>query len=297
MVLDGTPRRVGAIAAGFAIAGVTFALVVLFAVASEGDVTLPILWVERVVSRVTGLVRSTGDGLGFGTAFVAGAIAAFNPCGFALLPAYLGLYLGEAGVVTEAGTARRRSVARALWVSFIMSLAFGVVFGVVGAAIALVATAAIGVLPWLGLSAGAALVVGGAAVLSGWHPVTTSGATLADRLGAEAGRRGVRGYAAFGVAYGLASLSCTLPVVFAVVGAGAGSTGAATAALRLVSLAAGVAFVLAAITVVAGVFGTTALRAWRRLGAIVEVAGGVVLLLAGAYTLYYWLTIGRSLLF
>lgn len=287
----------GAIAVGSAIAGVTFTLVVLFAVASEGDVTLPVLWVERVGSRATALVQSAGEGLGFGTAFVAGAVAAFNPCGFALVPAYLGLYVEEAGAETEAGTGGRASVTRALWVSLIVSLAFGVVFGVVGAAIAFVAEVAIDVLPWLGLTAGAALVIGGAAVLSGWHPVTTPGANMADRLGVEAGRRDVRGYAAFGVAYGLASLSCTLPVVFAVVGAGAGSTGASAAALRLVSFAAGVACVLAVITVVAGVLGTRALRTWRRVGAIVPVIGGVLLLLAGAYTVYYWLTIGRTLLF
>lgn len=54
---------------------------------------------------------------------------------------------------------------------------------------------------------------------------------------------------------------------------------------------------LVVITVVAGVLGTRALRAWRRVGAIVPVVGGVLLLLAGAYTVYYWLTIGRTLLF
>lgn len=297
MVAGGTRRRIGAIAKGSAIAGVTFTLVALLAVAADGDVTLPILWVERVVSLVSGLVQGAGEGIGFGTAFVAGAIAAFNPCGFALVPAYLGLYVGEAGAVTEAGTRGRASLTQALWVSSIVSLAFLAVFGVVGAAIAFLAEAAIDVLPWLGLTAGVALVIGGAALSAGWHPVTTPGASMADRLGAEAGRRGARGYAAFGVAYGLASLSCTLPVVFAVVGAGAGSTGAWDAALRLASFAAGVACVLVVITVVAGVLGTRALRAWRRVGAIVPVVGGVLLLLAGAYTVYYWLTIGRTLLF
>ena len=30
----------------------------------------------------------------FALAFAAGTVAAFNPCGFALLPAYLGWFLG-----------------------------------------------------------------------------------------------------------------------------------------------------------------------------------------------------------
>jgi cytochrome c biogenesis protein CcdA len=98
------------------------------------------------------------------------------------------------------------------------------------------------------------------------------------------------------VAYGLASLSCTLPVVFAVVGVGVGSTGTMAAAIRLVAFAAGVAFVLAVITVVAGVLGTRTLRTWRRFGSIVPTIGGILLLFSGAYTAYYWLTIGRELL-
>ncbi|CAN5687773.1 hypothetical protein BH18ACT17_BH18ACT17_13300 [soil metagenome] len=180
--------------------------------------------------------------------------------------------------------------------SLIVSLAFLTVFGIVGASVGVAATSTARVLPWLGLVVGVMLVIGGAAFLAGWHAASAWGARLADRLGTEAGRPGVRGYAAFGVAYGVASLSCTLPVVFAVVGAGAGSTDASTAALRLVSFAAGVACVLAAVTIVAGVLGTRALRAWRQLGAMVPAVGGVLLLLSGAYTLYYWLTIGRALL-
>ena len=51
--------------------------------------------VNTFVETLSG--RSAG-GLGFlapmGFAFAAGAAAAFNPCGFAMLPAYMGLYLG-----------------------------------------------------------------------------------------------------------------------------------------------------------------------------------------------------------
>jgi len=289
-MFDGQARRPRAVVFGFTIAAATLASVGVLALVSEGDVTLPILWVERLGSLASGFVLRAGQGVGLGAAFVAGTIAAFNPCGFALVPAYLGLYLGEEG----AGSSR---ISRALWVSMVVSLAFLAVFGIVGAAIGAAASLTVRFLPWLGLLAGAMLVVGGAAVVAGWHPMTASGGRLADRLGAAAGRGGIRGYAAFGVAYGLASLSCTLPVVFAVVGVGAGSTEGATAALRLASFAAGVAFVLAAITVVAGTIGTHAVRSWRRLGSIVPTVGGLMLLLAGAYTVFYWLTIGRTLLF
>lgn len=36
-------------------------------------------------------------------AFAAGLVAAINPCGFALLPAYLSYYLGFAGTENRSG--------------------------------------------------------------------------------------------------------------------------------------------------------------------------------------------------
>ena len=55
----------------------------------------------------------------------AGAIAAFNPCGFAMLPAYLALFLGE-----PAG--RRAAVGRALGVGAAVTVGFVLVFGIAG---------------------------------------------------------------------------------------------------------------------------------------------------------------------
>ena len=60
-------------------------------------------------------------------AFSAGLLAAFNPCGFALLPAYLGMFLAD----------RRggRAVTRALGVGGTVTMGFVVTFGVAGLAV------------------------------------------------------------------------------------------------------------------------------------------------------------------
>src|SRR5216684_7709181 len=50
---------------------------------------------ESLASAAAGLLDRVGTGLPFGYAFAAGMVAAVNPCGFALLPAYVGLYLGS----------------------------------------------------------------------------------------------------------------------------------------------------------------------------------------------------------
>ena len=90
----------------------------------------------------------------------AGAIAAFNPCGFALLPAYLALFLGEP-------TGRRAAVSRALGVGLAVTVGFVLVFGVAGL---LVTVLAIGLGDWLSfvtIASGVLLVAVGLLLLSG----------------------------------------------------------------------------------------------------------------------------------
>ena len=68
------------------------------------------LGVDELVAKPTGALGSLGGVLPFGYAFAAGMLAAVNPCGFALLPGYLGLYLGE----TEPTDSPAGRLARAL---------------------------------------------------------------------------------------------------------------------------------------------------------------------------------------
>ena len=52
-------------------------------------------WVNAAVEARAGESAGRWEFVGaLGFAFAAGAVAAFNPCGFAMLPAYMGLYMG-----------------------------------------------------------------------------------------------------------------------------------------------------------------------------------------------------------
>ncbi len=68
-------------------------------------------------------------------AFIAGTVATVNPCGFALLPAYLSYFLGlDANQEEPNGDAdgAANPVLRALAVSVAVTAGFVVVFGVMG---------------------------------------------------------------------------------------------------------------------------------------------------------------------
>jgi cytochrome c-type biogenesis protein len=218
----------------------------------------------------------TGGAVSF--AFVAGTVATVNPCGFALLPAYLARRVGvEAGARPSAD-----AVSRALLVGGVTTAGFMLVFGTIGAAIGLGARELTRALPWAGLVIGLALVLAGAAVLAG-VPLRLR----LPQLGYRSAAGGLRGDVLFGVGYGTASLSCTLPIFLAATGSAV--TGSlAGSALSFLAYAAGMGTILTALAVAATLSQQGLARSLRRLVPYVNRTSGALLLLAGAYVVYYW---------
>src|SRR5690349_17957558 len=86
-------------------------------------------------------------------------VATVNPCGFAMLPAYLSFFLG---VEHE-----RASVARALVVGAVVTAGFAATFALVGLVVTRLTSRVYSVAPWVSLVIGALLVLFGVALLAG----------------------------------------------------------------------------------------------------------------------------------
>ncbi|MDG2112958.1 MAG: cytochrome c biogenesis protein CcdA [Actinomycetota bacterium] len=98
-------------------------------------------------------------------AFTAGIVATVNPCGFAMLPAYLSYFLGiESG---SKGGDTTASLGRALLTGAVVSSGFLVVFGIVGVLFTAGLDQIRDIVPWITIAIGAGLVVLGIALLSG----------------------------------------------------------------------------------------------------------------------------------
>jgi len=223
-----------------------------------------------------------------GVAFAAGMVAAVNPCGFAMLPAYLSLYLGAG----EEGFGRRSPVVRllrALLVGLTVSSGFVLLFGAAGILISAGATLLVDVMPALGIVIGGLLVLSGLWMLAARTPHAGVFGRLAGQLG-DPGTVGVPGFFMFGFAYGAASLSCTLPVFLAVVGSSLTAGGFVSGAGRFVSYGLGMASVLVALTLALAVFKGGLVKWLRKAVPYVQLASSVLLVLAGAYIIYYWLS-------
>ena len=210
-------------------------------------------------------------------AFIAGTVASANPCGFALVPAYVGRQLAAGQAST-----RSEALARALVIGALTTAGFLVVFGSLGTAITLGLRWLTHVVPWLALAIGVALMLAGIAVLAGRR----IGSGAFSRVRPATGN-GYRSVVLFGLGYGVASLSCTLPIFLVV--AGTAVTGSALAApLTFAAYALGMGTILTALAVAAGLSRNGVTKGVRRLAPHFTRLSGALLVAAGAYVVYYW---------
>lgn len=221
-----------------------------------------------------------------GYAFGAGMIAAVNPCGFAMLPAYLSLYLGarEDDFAELATTGR---MLRALLVGATVSSGFVLLFALAGIIISAGGNALLKVMPPLGFLIGVALVLLGLLILVGRSVYFSFFERLANRIG-DPGTVSVRGFFLFGLAYGAASLSCTLPVFLVVVGGGIAAGGLLAGVGQFFVYSFGMASVLVALTLALAFFKQGLVARVKKAVPYVQLASAILLILAGAYTILYW---------
>lgn len=217
-----------------------------------------------------------GDALALAVA--AGMLAAVNPCGFALLPAYLSVL-----VLDDDSPGPGRAVGRALALTAWMTLGFVVVFGVFGLVISPVAGQLQQYLPWFTTFFGAVVALAGLWLLAGRELPRV-------RLGRGSGKaltRTAPAMVGFGMSYAAASLTCSIAPFLALVVASfrSGSTGKGIALFVAYSAGMGLLVGIAAVAVALARRGV--ITGLRRTGRWVPRASGLLLLVVGAYVAWY----------
>jgi len=245
----------------------------------------PALWLASASGGSSGLLAPLTNSFGPAYAFAAGVLAAVNPCGFAMLPGFMGLYLRESA-------SGRPKPARIAAVSVTITASFVLLFGAIGLLLGVAGSAFGRALPVASLLVGVLLVVVGARVLAGRPVQLTHGERLAGALSPALARPGLAGYAAYGLAYGLTSLSCGLPLFLTVVGLSVGqAVGVSVLQFGLYALGMGLVICLAAVAV--ATLRSSLLSRLRPAGGWLNGLAGGILMLVGAYLVYYWLTFGN----
>lgn len=215
------------------------------------------------------------------TAFVAGLVSTVNPCGFAMLPAYLGYFLGLED--------KDRPLRRALSTGGAVSAGFLVVFGIAGAIIVAGVRSLTTVVPWIALIVGVGLVILGIYTLRGKYLNLRLPQPKRVRRG-----RDQRSIFLFGISYAIASLSCTMPIFLSLVATSFTQTSFVRGFAAFLAYGAGMSLMLLGITVLLA-FGKDGLvRKVRSASKAVSTISGIVLIGAGLFIVWYWLTILSS---
>ena len=276
------------------VAGVALAIAIVGAVVvgSGGGTDSLNLFVDRTLSGNSQEFLGGLIGASALFALAAGMASAVNPCGFAMLPAYLGLYLGSN---SKEELSPVRNVGRALKVGGAVSAGFILLFGVTGAVIGVSASFVSDILPWLGLIIGVGLVAVGAWMVGGGKLYTGLAARAASRMG-NPNEVSTKGYFMFGLSYGTASLSCTLPIFISVVGIGVAGFSAQTVVGNFFLYALGMGLVIMALTLGMAFFKGAMVNLMRKALPFIQPIASGFMVVAGTYIVFYWLTIGRDLL-
>jgi cytochrome c biogenesis protein CcdA len=277
-----------------AAATVALAIAVIGALIVRGDSGIDSInfFVESLSSGAARQLSGLGILAPLGFAFGAGLAAAFNPCGFAMLPAYMGIYLG---VSEDDNTSFLAHIGKALLIGGSVTGGFILLFAAAGAVIGLGARSIVGsALPWIGLSVGILLTLAGAWLLGGGNIYTALAQKMAAKFG-DPRQANIRGYFIFGVAYGLASLSCTMPIFLAVIGSSFASANIWAAFAQFILYALGMGAVIITITLGIALFKGAMLGGMRKIMPYIQPIGTWLLLVAGTYIVFYWLTIGDVL--
>jgi len=216
-----------------------------------------------------------------GLALGAGMVAAVNPCGFALLPAYLSLF-----VLDHEHLPRLVAVVRAARATLALTTGFASVFLVFGLAVAPVAASLQGYLPAFTVVLG--VVVAGAGL---WVALGRQLPSIV--LGRRRGGPGKSptaswtSMAGFGASYAVASLGCTIAPFLAVVVASFRSGSPAQGLALFLVYAAGMGLVTGVAAIATALARGGLITGIRSLGAVLPRIGGLVLLLAGTYVAWY----------
>lgn len=209
-------------------------------------------------------------------ALTAGMVGAVNPCGFSLLPAYVGSFVTGDG----ADAPPERRLVRAIGSATAVTVGFVLVFVVLGMVLSSIADQVREQLPWVTMAVGALLVMAGFALLAGRRLPLPAVALRSSR------GRGPVAMVSYGAIYALASLSCTIGPFLAITAAGMGES-IIGGLVTFLAYALGMGLVILVIAASAALARPRPVLELRRASRLAPRLGGLLMILSGGYAIWY----------
>jgi len=222
-------------------------------------------------------------------AFLAGVVSFLNPCGIAMLPAYISYYFER----RERNKSLVKRILSALVLGLFVSLGFLVVFASFGLIFASLGRQLAAYVPYLAAAIGFLLVIVGISMLL--NKGISFGIAKLDIIGNKLKSNMDGSYKSFflyGIGYAIASLGCTMPVFLAVV-AGSFSTGGFTDGVAMFLLyTLGMSLFMIAVSIATAVSKGMVIKYINKGMPYIKKIGAIVIIGAGLYIMYYQLILG-----
>lgn len=216
-------------------------------------------------------------------AFSAGMISFLNPCGFAMLPAYISYYFAK-----EDHHTTFKRIFQAILIGLIVSLGFMAVYVSAGLVFSYVSSALKRYIPIIGISVGSILIILGIAMLFNFkhNLIPLKIINLGDKLKNKKGK-GYLGFFSYGVGYALASMGCTLPIFIMIVGSALSLGNFFDSILVFILYTGGKSLFMIITTILLATTKGLAINYLKTLMKYIKNISAVTIILAGAYIIYF----------
>jgi cytochrome c-type biogenesis protein len=219
-------------------------------------------------------------------ALSAGIIAAFNPCGFAMLPAYMSYYVGTTtNTVAKDGEPEptfAKRLLKATQVGGTVALGFVTVFGVLGILFSSLLGSIIDYVSYISMVVGVVLVGVGVAMLRGFAPKINALKISKSKSGSSLAAMYV-----YGLSYAVVSLSCGFAGFATTVVAASRTKSFFSSMLVYLSYSLGMALVMITLTIAVAFAQQAMVRGMRKILPYVDRVSGALLIIGGLYISYY----------
>lgn len=214
-------------------------------------------------------------------ALTQGVVAAFNPCGFAMLPAYLSYFLG---LGEDDGESTASNVVRGLVVGLTLTAGFVLFFGLIGLLTSTVLESGTieKYIPYATLAFGVLMIPLGLAMLRGFEPKLNI-----PRLQKGGKTRDLPSIFMFGISYAVVSLSCTAPIFFGTVIGSFTREGILDGTMVFIAYALGMGLVIMVLTLAMSMARNEVATFFRKALPYVNKVSGIFLIIAGIFLIFY----------
>lgn len=213
--------------------------------------------------------------------FIAGLVAFFAPCSFAILPGYITYYISKHSI-EDKGRKLIKNILQGFIFGLIASIGFFTVFGLAGFGVIAIGQFIKQFIPWIAIVTGIILIFVGVFMFFGKELLFFKAPKIKF-----IDKNEKAGIYLFGIVYAIGSLGCVFPIFLSIVIQGIAADSFLDGAYTILTYVLGMSIIMITITTLTFATKYLILKKIEKILPYVKKLSAIVLVFAGAYMIYY----------